>query len=510
MMNQKAFKRKAVMNSCKRRTPGFRAVLCAVGLVAVMSPAHLLAKEVNAKTLILRGGWLFDGVSETRRRNTGLVIEEGRISALDLEVNQADAPDSEVIELKDSETLLPGFFDLHAHYNLDLVDKGRVEEVVYNGTIFLAHGVTSTWSAGEFYPERVIAQRDKIDAGEAIGPRLFVSGPYFGAFRCEYQVEVAADDCKAWPNDISEQEIRDEVDKWAEQGAVSIKIKQATPEEARIIIDQAHKKGVTTTGHLANYEVEYDVSTRDAILMGMDRIEHQLTLALSSEDPRSAETPEIVALMLKHQVFYNANLQMYGGINFRKAHLADMVWADEAGYFTPYARGLLKRRGPPPPESELKEFNQRVTELMALYKAGGEGLLIVGTDEPVYTSLLPGFAYHRELFAMNHAGLPPVTVLKAATINGAKALGVSDRLGSVEVGKLADLVIVEGNPLSDIAAARDIRLVIKEGVVHDPKALLQSAEGKIGPTGPEDHGSWELNVKPLRAKPAGGAVTDRL
>jgi len=64
----------------------------------------------------------------------------------------------------------------------------------------VANGVTSTWSAGEFYPERVIAQRDLIEAGDAIGPRLFVSGPYFGAFRCEYQVKVAADDCVAWPN----------------------------------------------------------------------------------------------------------------------------------------------------------------------------------------------------------------------------------------------------------------------------------------------------------------------
>jgi len=63
---------------------------------------------------------------------------------------------------------LPGFFDLHAHYNIDLIDKGRVEEVVHNGTVFLANGVTSTWSAGEFYPERVIAQRDRIEAGEAI------------------------------------------------------------------------------------------------------------------------------------------------------------------------------------------------------------------------------------------------------------------------------------------------------------------------------------------------------
>jgi hypothetical protein len=256
---------------------------------------------------------------------------------------------------------------------------------------------------------------------------------------------------------------------------------------------------MTTAGHLGNYNIEYDVSTRDAILMGMDRIEHQLTLALASDDPRSAEMQEMVDLMIEHQVYYDANLQMYGSINLRRRHPADMIWTGEAKYFTPYAQTLLERRGPPPPESEEPEYAQRVTELMALYRAGGENLLIVGTDEPVYTSLLPGFAYHRELFAMTNAGLPPVAVLKAATINGAMALGVADRLGSVEVAKLADLVVVRGNPLDDIKAARDIRFVVKEGVVHDPAALLSAAEGKIGPTGPGDHADWELQVKPLRA-----------
>ncbi len=80
-----------------------------------------------------------------------------------------------VVDLAETDTILPGMLDLHAHYNLDLVDDGRVEEVVYNGIVFLANGVTSTWSAGEYYPERVIAQRDRIDAGESIGPRLFAS-----------------------------------------------------------------------------------------------------------------------------------------------------------------------------------------------------------------------------------------------------------------------------------------------------------------------------------------------
>jgi len=183
---------------------------------------------------------------------------------------------------------------------------------------------------------------------------------------------------------------------------------------------------------------------------------------------------------------------MYGGIIQRKKHLTEMVWIDEAKYFTPYTQSLLKRRGAPEPESDDAEFTQRVLELKTLYEQGGENLLIVGTDEPVYTSLLPGFAYHRELLAMTYAGLPPAVVLKAATINGATALGIEDKLGSVEPGKLADLVVVKGNPVVDIKTTRHIRYVIKEGVVHDPEVLLRSAEGKIGPVGPDDHKDWEL------------------
>ena len=89
--------------------------------------------------------------------------------------------------------------------------------------------------------------------------------------------------------------------------------------------------------------------------------------------------------------------------------------------------------------------------VLAQWTEGQEGqLLIVGTDEPVYTNLLPGFAYHRELLAMTYAGIPPAAVLKAATINGARALGIDDRVGSIK------------------------------------------------PTGPDDHADWELDLRPLR------------
>lgn len=445
--------------------------------------------------LVITGGWLFDSTGEARKPNLGIVIRNGKFIEIGANSAPSKFPDATVIELDSDATILPGLFDLHAHYNYDLVDRGRVEEVKYTGIIFLANGVTSTWSAGEYYPERVLQHRDRIDRGRETGPRVFVSGPYMGGFRCEYQIKTAADDCIGWPNDITEQEIRAEVDYWADRGVISIKIKQATPDETRVLIDQAHQRGMTTSGHLYNYDGTYDVDPRDAIPMGLDRLEHNMTLGIGG--PRSTELDAVIDLLLKYQVFFNATLQMYGGINLR-ADLPDMVWTDEAQYFTPHAQKLLQKRGPPPAESEPADFNQRLVELRKLYQAGGANLLIIGTDEPVYTSLLPGFAYHRELMAMVYAGIPPADVLKAATINGARALGVDDRLGTIEVGKLADLYVARGNPLEDIKATRNVVLVVKDGEVYQPGDLLRRAHGKIGPSGPDDHSEWELQVSPLR------------
>ena len=465
-------------------------------LAAVLS-GNLLAQfsGVVENELVITGGWLFDGISEERKPNTGIVIRDGKFIAVGLGASVAISDSALRIELDDNQTILPGMFDLHAHYNYDLVDKGRVEEVQHSGNVFLANGVTATWSAGEYYPERVLQQRERIDSGQSTGPRLFASGPYMGGFRCEYAVKTAADDCVGWPNDITEAEIRAEVDYWADQGVVSIKIKQATPDETRILIDQAQRRGLTTAGHLYNYETRYDVDAREAIRMGLDRLEHNMTLGTGG--PRSAEADEVIGLLLEKQVFFDANLQMYGGINLRN-ELPGMVWTDEAQYFTPYAQNLLEKRGPPSPESEPEDFNQRLVELRKLYAAGGADLLIVGTDEPVYTSLLAGFAYHRELMALVYAGISPADVLKAATINGARALGVDDRLGTIESGKLADLYVARGNPLEDITAARNVTLVVKDGQVYRPEELLGSAVGMIGPEGPDDHADWTLKVRPLR------------
>lgn len=445
--------------------------------------------------VVIIGGWLFDGTGDERDENSAIVIRNGVFVEIGATVPEELSEYAQVIELGKDDTVLPGMFDLHAHYNYDLLDQGRAEEVRYTGIVFLANGVTSTWSAGEYFPGRVIDHRDQIDLGEETGPRLFASGPYMGGFRCEYNIQTADDECIGWPNDITEQEIRAEVDYWAALGVNSIEIKQATTEEARILIEQAHKHGMTTSGHLYNYAGTYDVDPRDAIPMGLDRLEHNMMLG--SGGAASAELDEIIAVLLKYEVFFNANLQMYGGVNLR-ADLDGMIWTDEEQYFTPYPQELLQKRGPPGPESGRAEFNQRLVELRKLYAAGGADLLIIGTDEPIYTSLLPGFAYHRELMAMVYAGISAAQVLKAATMNGARALGVEDKLGSIEVGKLADLYIARGDPLEDITAARDVKLVVKDGQVYQADELLSWAKARIGPEGPNDHADWILEIRPLR------------
>ena len=115
----------------------------------VSATAYSQWSEPPQEEIIIQGGWLFDGISNTRRQNTGIVIRQGKIVEVDANLQAKVLTSTSIVNLTDSEMILPGMIDLHAHYNFDLVDVGRVEEVVNNGIIFLANGVTSTWSAGE-------------------------------------------------------------------------------------------------------------------------------------------------------------------------------------------------------------------------------------------------------------------------------------------------------------------------------------------------------------------------
>jgi imidazolonepropionase-like amidohydrolase len=440
-------------------------------------------------TTVIRGGWLFDAVRDDVRRNTGIVMVGGKLMSVDVAPTARDLAGANIITLGDNDYILPGLFDLHAHYNVNLLGKGRHDETTVQPVIWLANGVTSTFPAGEYDPEDMMALRQRIEHGEQNGPRLYDSGPYYGRTRA------------GWNPEMTPAEVYKDVDYWFDHGVRAFKAKGIGPVQLRALIERAHWHGCTVTGHLDS-GFNGSVNPKDAILMGIDRIEHFMggdalpatQSAYASYDHLDVNTPEvrdIIQLYLSHHVNYDATMTAYGYAANREGDEAFAYWMDEKKFFTPYVQSVVEAKPKRPFNVQFdKIYRLKGKELKAFYDAGGGGLITLGTDYPSTGEYLPGFSVHREIFAMRRAGLPAAAVLKIATINSARAIGVGDRLGTIEAGKLADLVVVRGNPLVDITNTHKVQLVIKGGTSYDPSVLFKSVEGRLGPTGAADAGKW--------------------
>jgi imidazolonepropionase-like amidohydrolase len=363
-----------------------------------------------------------------------------------------------------------------------------VDETRAYPVLFLANGVTTTFPAGEVDPDSMRELRLAIDRGDRVGPRIVNSGPYFGGAR------------RGWDPDLTPDEIRAEVDRWAARGIGGFKAKGITADHLRPLIDQAHLHGLTVTGHLGS-GYRGSVNPRDAILMGIDRVEHFLggdaltadRSAYESLEELSIDTPEfrsIVELYIRHGVHFDATVTAYGYFGARDPRVFT-YFHDEKKYLTPYVRERLEAREPRPVNERFERiYRVKLRTVKAFHDAGGADLITLGTDHPSWGEYFSGFSVHREMHALALAGIPPAAVLKIATSNGARAIGRASYQGTIEPGKLADLVVVEGNPTADIRNTRNVRLVMKAGRVYDPEALLRSVEGTIGPAGPAEVERW--------------------
>ena len=464
-------------------------------VVSLAGIAHAQERDV-----VVTGGWLFAATGNDRVRNPGILIRAGKFLRVGGDLSIA-APDVQRIQLADTETAIPGLFDLHAHYAMDLFNAGRKDETAAYPALFLANGVTSTFPAGEMDPDAMRALRIRIENGVEPGPRLMSSGPYFGTAR------------PGWNREITTQEIYAEIDHWAELGVKGIKTKGITPDELRAVIERAHLHGLTVTGHLDSGN-RNSVNPRDAILMGIDRIEHFTggdaftpdKSAYASYEHMTFDTPafkKIVALYEEHHVYYDATLSAYGYYGKRDPEVF-AYFTDEKRFLTPFMRAKVDARPPRPVNQQFENiYWLKRKEIKAFYDAGGGDLITLGTDHPSWGEFFTPFSVNRELLSLSLSGIPNAEVLRIATINGARAMGMGDRLGTIEAGKWADLVVVRGNPLEDIRRVRRPHLIVKAGRVYDPAALMKSVEGKIGPASSADSAAWAPS--PVRGR--GGATT---
>lgn len=437
--------------------------------------------SVQAQNLYITGGHYFDVNSGKMVFNEGMVVRSGKIVGLNTKLEKTEG--YELLQLQSDNYILPGIFDLHAHYRVTF-DGARRDEVEANPAIFLANGVTSTFPGGEIQPEVMLDARRKINRGEKVGARIHSSGPYFGTA------------LPAWNRGTTVEQIYETVDKWAELGVSGFKAKGISPVLLKALIDRAHKHGLTVTAHMGS-GFRNTVNPRDAITMGIDRVEHFLggdalpnttsayaTLQdLDMTDPVTiAQIDKEIDHFIANGVYFDATLTAYGYYGHRE-ELYD-YWHDERKYLTPYAFEITKETRQKLDRFQ-KIFDVKKVTVKRYYDKGG--MITLGTDHPSVGEYIPGFSAHREMEALNSIGIPAAEVLKIATINGARALRKSDILGSLEVGKLADAFIIKGNPLEDITRTRSVYTVIKGGEVFNSAELLNSVEGKMGP---KAEGDW--------------------
>lgn len=380
----------------------------------------------------LLGADLIDGTGAELMNNSCVIVRDGLIEAVgkngDVNIPE-DATQVDVSGL----TLLPGLIDAHYHDE----DSDTLT------TLYLMNGVTSVRDPGEW-----IESYDHLRKPGRIIPRLFLAGPHLDQYP------------PAYPNDSyivrDAEEARLAVDRLAAQGATVIKIYYGLSiGQMREVCDAAADHGLPVTAHL---EV---TDARAAINAGLDGIEHITSLGLSLLPARAVEK-------YKQSVIADKNARRRGryeawssfSMNEKKVDSLIAFIAEKEIFVTP-TLAVFERRTDRGDSIEVSGFKHMMEFVGRANDAGVR--LVVGSHSYVpYAE--PGFAFQREMELMHEAGLTNMEVVVAATLQNARFFRIDDRLGSIEKGKIADLIFVEGKPLDDIKAMRNVKRVMLNGV----------------------------------------------
>jgi imidazolonepropionase-like amidohydrolase len=414
----------------------------------------------RAETLALVGATLIDGTGSAPVADSVIVIKSGRIVAAGPRANVTIPKNATILDEK-GKTILPGLWDMHAHF-----------EQVEWGPIYLAAGVTTVRDCGNEL-EFIKAVRDAIAQGRGLGPRLLLAGIVDGTgkFQIGVQRVDTPEQARLWTN------------KYHDAGFQPMKIYSSMKlEEVKAVAEEAHRLGMTVTGH-----VPIGLSGYQVIEAGQDQINHAhfiFDMMLPALPPDAKRADRLKAMA-------DVNLdspQAQEAISFLKKHgtvvdptiaLAEFYTASTAKPPASFEPGVLKVPselagpladvGPPGPNADLQEkiFQKQLAMLGALHRAGIP--IVAGTDQTV-----PGHSLHREIELYVQAGFTPMEAIQAASIVPARVMGLEKDLGTVETGKRADLIVIAGDPLADIHNTRKVERVITNGVMYNAAELWQS------------------------------------
>jgi imidazolonepropionase-like amidohydrolase len=425
-----------------------RALLCALLMVA---------SNVHGATLAITHVTVINPADAEPRRDVTVVIRDGRI----VEIGNTTPSDAKVVDGR-GKFLIPGLWDMHVHLSYTTASALP---------LLIANGVTTVRDLGSKLPE-IDDWRARIGAGVLVGPRILRVGPILnGKSFNQYQMVAGNPD-----------ETRGVARALKEVGVDFLKIHRRLPRDSYFaLIDEAKHLGIDVVGH-----IPMTVSPEEASDAGQVTIEHTETLfegtfaaALKDKDKlpdairkfRETDADKLFARFVKNHTVVDPTLAAW-------APVTDPAAKDDPRLR--YVAASAKKIAPPPMSAEeLQGMRDTVAEfrevVRQMHKDGVT--LVTGTD--IAATRIPGFTLHAELANLVECGLTPLEALRAATLTPAIVTHRANDLGTIETGKIADLVLLDANPLDDIRNTEKIRAVIVGGRLFrraDLDALLRQAE----------------------------------
>ena len=444
----------------------FLLILTLVGLGALCG-----AQSSSTNGLYIDDVTVIDATGAPPQPHRGVMVRDGRIVGI--------VPGAELGKAREKlagtwvdgrgKFLIPGLWDMHVHMVFgDWFPRGK--EITL--PLFIANGITGVRDMGGELD--VLQQwRKEITAGTLLGPRMVISGPMLDGPQPRFPSSVAI----KTPEDG-----RRAVDDLKRRGADFIKLQSLLPRDAVFAIaEEARQQGITFVGHVPDA-----VRASEASNAGQKSFEHLIGIFegsspledefikgakteskfLSTYDPARAEA--LFALLAKNQAWQCPTLVWERGGNLIDEK--DFAHDSRAKYVPAYWKDVTWKRFTDQVMHEFntddlatrKRFVEKELEVVnAMHRAGIP--FLAGTDTPPGVYIFPGFSLHEELQRFVAAGFTPMEALQTATLNPAQFLGLQDRLGTIEQGKLADMVLLDANPLEDIGNTQKIAAVIVNG-----------------------------------------------
>lgn len=418
--------------------------------------------------LVIDHATVVDVASGALQPDMAVVVENGRITAVSPSPKTRPPKGAQVVDAA-GKFLIPGLWDMHVHTIFgDWLPKD--EKIIL--PLFVANGVTGVRDMGGDLEELKI-WRAEIVEGKLLGPRMVISGPMLDGpvprFPSSAPVKNAADGKRV-------------VDELQKSGADFIKIQSLIPRDGYFAAaDEAKKLGIPFVGHVpdavraseASNGGQRSIEHFTGVFEGCSTIEDQLMKGpkgprrfVEAYDP--ARTQALIALFAKNHTWQVPTLVWEHGqwlideSDFSRDPLtkyAPAAWKDRT--WPMFTKDILKDMDTDPLPVRQRFTQMELEMVKRMYEAGVP--FLAGTDTAAGVHVFPGFSLHEELVYFVKAGLTPLEALQTATRNPALFFGKTADLGAVEQGKLADLVLLDANPLEDIHNTQKIRAVVLAG-----------------------------------------------